>query len=189
MLEPTKIIIYLSIHVNEQASLKSLAQDCFDLFKTTLTHIDFEIIDFARNIEREEMSDWFKESSLIFYVCDNQDEIINLINIRSDSIEIGKKRYHDDYYEMHLCENIKSKVSILSCRELEKFNFKRFQQKNLFFLSYKCKRLLKHLIQLSNSNCEQSIFYEKYKNHILVVYILLKLKFKRAFMNGYLHRA
>ena len=111
----------------------------------------YEGIDYDCTIERDEMSKKFCESTFIGYVCENQDEITNLQMLSIDELKISKKRYHDDYYEMHLISGIKDKTVILSFNEKLRIDNGDYFANKIDFYSIKnqYKAIIMHFIQLT----------------------------------------
>ena len=121
------------------------------------------------------MSEKFRKSDIIIYVCDNADEIKVLEDLCIEKIRIGKKRCHDDFYEIHLSENLKPKLLICTFNNILnewKYNQNKFM---LINLPRHNKKLIKNLI--ARSKLKHNYFYKFFENNFLIPKLLLKLKF------------
>jgi hypothetical protein len=129
------------------------------------------------------MSKKFQDCNFIFYVCIDQDEITALQRLNINNINISKKRFHDDYYEMHLIESIKNKVTIITFNNLrlETFNEVNQQPNNIILFRFpkQYKKLINHLIKnriLENVK-SRNRFYPFYEKRVLIKYLLLRYSF------------
>jgi hypothetical protein len=153
-------------------------------------------------IERDEMSKKFEDSNFIGYVCEDQDEIINLQRLNINQLKISKKRFHDDYYEMHLIEGIKEKTVTLTFNEkltLDNTNNSMFNKISLFYLPKQYKSLIMHfidLIQNVSQNHDQQqfqsgdsfvkhyfdiVYFKLITNYLLLKYFFTYKKFLKKY--------
>ena len=74
--------------------------------------MNFEEIDPDCHLEREQMSIKFKQSYLIFYICNTPEDLEYILSLNEDTIEMGKTRCDDDFYEMHI--RLQKKVVLIT---------------------------------------------------------------------------
>ena len=143
------------------------------------------------------MSKKFQASSFIGYVCEEQDEIANLQRLNINELKISKKRFHDDYYEMHLFDELKPKtVTLTFNKNLTTKEPSQTPQNdiNLFYLPKQYRKLILHIIQTTilfkqhearqnNENILKHYFNQFYykflTNYLLLKYFFIYKKMKK----------
>ena len=133
-------------------------------------------------------------------------EIINLQRLNINQLKISKKRFHDDYYEMHLINGIKEKTVTLTFNENLTLKNTDVMSKtdcainkiSMFYLPKQYKSLIMHFIKLiqnmtSHQNLQQFrssgdsflrhyfdiIYFKLITNYLLLKYYFTFKKFKK----------